>query len=423
MRTLLANVLAGFLVAGALHPVSAQTQIRWLQDLPQAQQIARQEGRLLLIHFYSDSCPRCRRLEQIVFPYGEVCRAMAANYVPVIVNGDRDRATAGQFQVDAWPTDVIADAQGRIIYKTVSPQDPARYAQLLNAVAADFRATMAPVAAANQSPPPGPAAAYAFAGYNSRADGRASDAAPGMGNPAALAGTGDPYRPQGESPAYAPAPAPQEQANPYVTGYRPEATNQVSPQPSVYDARNSWAPPAAAGTVAPDDTVRQAMARPADSLGPSGPQWQENRFAAGPNAPGPSFASAPADPVAANPPPAGTQYALDGFCPVTLLEQESWVKGDPRWGVLHRGSVYLFLSEQHMQRFQADPDRYAPVLSGFDPARYIDRGELVPGKRAHGNWFRGKTYLFADKASQERFEQMPEYYAQRAHEIMMATGR
>ena len=395
MRTLLTNALAGLLVAAALTPASAQTRIPWLQDLPQAQEIASREGRLLLIHFYSDTCPPCRRLEQVVFPNGEVCRAVSLNYVPVKINGDRERATASQFQVDRWPTDVIADARGQIIYKTVSPQDPSRYTQLLDAVAADFRATMAPVAAAGRpSPPPGPAANYAFAAYNQRSDASAPPAYPG-----ADANRGPANYPPESGPAYTRGPA------------------------DPYDPRSSWATPAGTGSASPPDVAaRQVLAMPTDGRGTPQPQWQENRYAAGTNVPEPSHATAPTAPVPANPPLAGNQYALDGFCPVTLLEQESWVKGDPRWGILHRGSVYLFLSEQHLQRFNADPDRYAPVLSGFDPARYIDRGELVPGKRAHGNWFRGKTYLFADKASQERFEQMPEFYAQRAHEIMMAAG-
>ena len=153
MRTSLHLALAAILFAPALPPVLAQTRIPWLQDLQEAQQIASQEQRLLLIHFYSDTCPPCRRLEQVVFPNPEVCRAMSMNYIPVKVNGERARDTAKQYQVDRWPTDVIADAQGRLIYKTVSPQDPTRYAQLLNAVAADFRATMAPVAAAGRVPP------------------------------------------------------------------------------------------------------------------------------------------------------------------------------------------------------------------------------------------------------------------------------
>jgi YHS domain-containing protein len=126
----------------------------------------------------------------------------------------------------------------------------------------------------------------------------------------------------------------------------------------------------------------------------------------------------PAGALAPNPP-----LALDGYCAVTLAEGERWSKGDVMWGVRHRGRTYLFASEQQKQRFMADPDRYSPILSGYDPTRYIDSGEVVPGQRRHGMWFRGKIYLFADEDSLQRFSLRPEYYAQKAYEIMMTAGR
>ncbi len=42
---------------------------------------------------------------------------------------------------------------------------------------------------------------------------------------------------------------------------------------------------------------------------------------------------------------------LDGYCPVTLVEQEKWVKGDPKWGAHHRGRLYFFISPEAQQRF------------------------------------------------------------------------
>jgi protein disulfide-isomerase len=121
---------------------------------------------------------------------------------------------------------------------------------------------------------------------------------------------------------------------------------------------------------------------------------------------------------AANPP-----LALDGYCAVTLAEDEKWEQGSRMWGARHRGRTYLFTSQQQQKKFLADPDRYSPVLSGYDPTRLIDYGEPVIGHRRHGMWFRGKTYLFADEDALKRFERNPEYYAQKAHEIMMAGGR
>lgn len=115
--------------------------------------------------------------------------------------------------------------------------------------------------------------------------------------------------------------------------------------------------------------------------------------------------------------------ALDGFCPVMLADREQWEKGDVRWGAVHRGRTYLFASLDNQQRFLIDPDRFSPILSGYDVVAYTERGQLVPGNRRHGMWFRGSMYLFADEASLERFNSSPEVYTQKSREIMMSSGR
>jgi protein disulfide-isomerase len=102
--------------------------------------------------------------------------------------------------------------------------------------------------------------------------------------------------------------------------------------------------------------------------------------------------------------------ALDGYCPITLVEQNTWSKGDPRWGVEHRGRTYLFTSYVNQQRFLANPDLYSPVLSGYDAVRYFDQGELVEGKREHGLYYGDQYFLFADEASLERFHSAPQRY-------------
>jgi YHS domain-containing protein len=110
---------------------------------------------------------------------------------------------------------------------------------------------------------------------------------------------------------------------------------------------------------------------------------------------------------AGNPPRPG----LENYCPVTLVEQEQWVRGDPRWGVVHAGRVYLFAGPDQQQRFLQDFDHYAPVLSGHDPVLYVEQGMLHDGKRAHGIFYRGRVYLFADEQTLQRFWQQPERFA------------
>ena len=119
--------------------------------------------------------------------------------------------------------------------------------------------------------------------------------------------------------------------------------------------------------------------------------------------------------------------ALDGFCPVTLMEKMAanpadrgaWKKGDKRFGAIHNGRTYLFASGEAQQRFLASPDQYAPALSGCDPVLYAERGQLVDGKRAYGLVTPDKhIYLFADESSRNRFEQSPAGYSAAIQQAM-----
>ncbi len=109
---------------------------------------------------------------------------------------------------------------------------------------------------------------------------------------------------------------------------------------------------------------------------------------------------------------------LDGFCPVKLIENSEWVKGDERWGIVHRGRTYLFASADAKGRFWDDPDRYAPILSGNDPVEFAEGGGLVAGSRRHGVFFRNQVYLFTDEDSLQRFWSSPQHFADIAQRAM-----
>jgi len=123
--------------------------------------------------------------------------------------------------------------------------------------------------------------------------------------------------------------------------------------------------------------------------------------------------------------------ALDGFCPVTLMEtmaknpadRGAWRKGDKKYGAIHRGRTYLFVAPDTQQRFLANPDAYAPVLAGCDPVRFAERGEMVDGKRAYGLLTPDKRMvLFADEFSRNRFEQSPDTFTPAIQQAMLRSG-
>jgi thioredoxin-related protein/YHS domain-containing protein len=230
-------------------PNAALASIAWLSDVRQAQQIAHEQQRVVLLHFYADWCQPCVYLDREVYPREEISSAISANFVPVKIDGRRSPELVRHYGVQSFPTDIFLDPSGRVLLRTTSPTDPGKYLQLLNQMA---------------------------------------------------------------------------------------ASRSQSPQQNLPTA----------------------------------------------NSPLPSEASNPNPGYQMPPHQMAAQAAIPG-----------------------------------------DPDRYSPVLSGYDPTRFIDFGESVLGKREHGMRFRGRIYLFAEEATLERFQRSPEHYAQRSHEIMMRGAR
>ena len=102
---------------------------------------------------------------------------------------------------------------------------------------------------------------------------------------------------------------------------------------------------------------------------------------------------------------------LNGFCAVQLVDNGTWVAGDSRWAVEHRGRVYLMSGANQQQRFLANPGRYAPVLSGNDPVLAVDEGRQEPGRTDHCVVYDGRLYSFSSISTLTRFRQNPQRYA------------
>jgi YHS domain-containing protein len=200
--------------------------------------------------------------------------------------------------------------------------------------------------------------------------------------------------------AYAAPPGGMQTGNPYPAD--PYAAPPAASQPPV-------AQPAAVDPYAAPPAAAQP---PAATQPPAAYSYQPPY-----NAQQPDSAQASYQPASNVPPlpPGCPPIALDGNCPVTLVERKRWTLGHPSFGVVHRGRTYLFLGPQEKEKFLADPDRYSPVLSGIDPVLALDNQVTVPGRREFGVFGAdGHVYLFADEASRARFEANERSYAARA---------
>jgi YHS domain-containing protein/thiol-disulfide isomerase/thioredoxin len=128
-------------------------------------------------------------------------------------------------------------------------------------------------------------------------------------------------------------------------------------------------------------------------------------------------------------PPAGPKFAMDGYCVVSLMEQihlpvnqQQWRKGDLRWGAVHRGQTYLFATQADQQKFLANPDHFTPVLSGFDPVLFVEQNQLVEGRREHGFTHEGRIYMFATEQNLQKFWSSRDMFISRVQQAMSASA-
>lgn len=107
-------------------------------------------------------------------------------------------------------------------------------------------------------------------------------------------------------------------------------------------------------------------------------------------------------------------FALHGKCPVSLIQNGKWVEGNPQWGIVHRDRTYLFSSKEHYELFKTNPDRFSPILSGYDPVIFHEQGKLLDGLEENGV-FMGKNdeqhiVLFKNSQTRAKFQANPKLY-------------
>lgn len=381
---------------GLVSSASAQQGVRWHPDFEAAKALAAQTNRLVLLHFWTEGCGPCMQMEREVFSREDVAAAIAAGYVPVRLHSSHPAAR--QFNVSRYPTDLIITPQGEVIDRSVGGQVAGQYMARLTQVAANSRSrtikAFAEIPGGPRFPTQDPMARPDRSSFESNPNSRYAEAP--------LAGPiGDPRMRQPAADDRSLAEAPLGGGAPNGFGRNPQSpVPNAGPQFS--EPQGYAAPPWQQGAVGRPEL---AQAAPRD-----------------PRAQPPQQAQSPQQPQQVQP-PKNPPLALDGFCSVQLVEKNRWVRGDRRFGAYHRGRTYLFSGSEEQKRFLADPDRFAPAMSGNDVVLAVDQGATVPGSRDIGARFDGRIYLFSSEASFQRFDQDPARYSAAAQGGSSSTAQ
>ena len=110
--------------------------------------------------------------------------------------------------------------------------------------------------------------------------------------------------------------------------------------------------------------------------------------------------------------PGHVQPAMEGYSPVSILEQGQWVHGRYKFHVEHDGKVYLLTGEEEKTLFLQDPNRYLPALEGDCAVSLVDSNKHVAGSIYYAAQYQGRLFLFAGADQKQAFKSSPETYAQ-----------
>lgn len=429
--------LAGAASAGradipAQDALVAEAAVPWHADLAAAKQAALVSHRPVLVIFCAGSTESGATLVRDVFPAAETVALLTACFEPVRIDVDVDTSTARSMGIAQVPTACIIDAHDRILSRFECPTTPAAFVAAASRAAQDAAgagSVVTPVAAirehsdfvsqAAQAPPAAPATAAPLGApaFTLPSDEPTLPAAP----PAWTAEQTTrpmPFPPDAQAaqqrPTIEPTTSPTGNAawlNAPPSGPAPGSVATAAPATPA-------APPAPAATPEPEKksagaSFLAALQKPFSIF--TKPKQPDATAAGASTAPAAPTATATASAASAAGPDAhgSMPLGLEGFCPVSLVDKGTWVEGRAQWGARHRGRTYLFAGPEQQQAFLADPDRYAPALSGDDPVLACDSGRQVAGQRRYGVTYQARTYLFSSPETRAAFAANPQHYTTR----------
>ena len=380
--------------------------ILWLGDMEHATELSLQTGRPILLHFEQPNCKGSLYAHQSTFTHPEFIQVIYDHFVPVRINVLAKPELGKKFKITQTPTDIILDAEGEIIYSGITEPNAVSYATKL--------ATYATVSNDSEQ------TLDIDVGFEvDTVDFKSPSHSDGVVAPANY--------PQGQQaqPNYRP------QNQQYQQQQQTKAARQVPKQmPAQTQPRANYPQPQQQYNQRPP--VQQIpLPQSGQALPSTYPSTQAPTQSATPQRQQ-QIHQRPIEkqlqpPVVHVPPAVNNQpkLGLNGYCPVSLSDLNNtgakWVKGDPKYGIIHRGRLYLFAGQHQLDVFKKFPERLAPVISGYDPVIFTDHHQLIDGVRELGVSYKGQVYLFQSKQSLQQFWTAPDRYAANANAAMQRT--
>lgn len=96
-------------------------------------------------------------------------------------------------------------------------------------------------------------------------------------------------------------------------------------------------------------------------------------------------------------------FAIKGYDTVAYFTAGKPVKGDKRFSHSYKGATWLFSTQENLDAFKANPEKYAPQYGGYC-AYAVSKGSTAKIEPDSWKVVDGKLYLNYNKSIQKKWE-------------------
>lgn len=107
--------------------------------------------------------------------------------------------------------------------------------------------------------------------------------------------------------------------------------------------------------------------------------------------------------------------AIRGYDPVAYFVLNQPVKGSADFSLEHKGATWLFSSQDHLDKFKADPEKYTPQYGGYC-AYAVSRNATASIKPEYFTIYEDKLYLNYSKSVYKKWMKDKKGYISSADE-------
>jgi thioredoxin-related protein len=111
---LVLSLAAAFGFGNLIH-AQAPVEVNWRHDYNAARKEAETKGLPIFLDFYTDHCVYCDKMDNTTYRDPKVLGLLNSRFIPLKIDGDRDKKLAEILGISQYPTMLLAGADGKIV--------------------------------------------------------------------------------------------------------------------------------------------------------------------------------------------------------------------------------------------------------------------------------------------------------------------